>query len=298
MAMTLVLTQQLRLLVPSCSISLLSKYPAQDRPLADMEGIALVPARPSQLVSTTLARSVLAALLHCRPAGLLGDGILRAYRQADVVIDLGGVTFSDDRDWKGLLLSAGWVMPALAGDVPYVKLSQAMGPFNKTCNRLVARALLRRCPLLIARGEATAWQVQQLLKSPRPIPVCADIAFLLGKAGDGEVDSALRASGAPEGGFVGISPSAVVARKLEGKVDYAGANAFLDAFACSRAGQPITAVNWGMWSGVGMAEKNFSNAPNPPAEARILHQVRQGHEAAELSRLFEYRVVGGAHHPG
>ena len=41
-----------------------------------------------------------------------------------------------------------------------------------------------------------------------------------------------------------------------GQVDYAAANAFLDAFALSQTGQPVTAVNWGMWAGVGMAGRD------------------------------------------
>ena len=38
-----------------------------------------------------------------------------------------------------------------------------------------------------------------------------------------------------------------------GQVDYAAANAFLDAFALSQAGQPVTAINWGLWADVGIA---------------------------------------------
>jgi acyl transferase domain-containing protein/thioesterase domain-containing protein/acyl carrier protein len=41
-----------------------------------------------------------------------------------------------------------------------------------------------------------------------------------------------------------------------GQVDYAAANAFLDAFALSQPGQRVTAVNWGMWAGVGMAGRD------------------------------------------
>ena len=48
-----------------------------------------------------------------------------------------------------------------------------------------------------------------------------------------------------------------------GQVDYAGANAYLNAFAHSRAGRParVLAVDWGVWQGVGMAAA-------PPAGAR------------------------------
>jgi acyl transferase domain-containing protein len=45
-----------------------------------------------------------------------------------------------------------------------------------------------------------------------------------------------------------------------GQVDYAAANAFLDAFAASRRG-PVTVVNWGAWLDVGMAARSGSSHP-------------------------------------
>ena len=39
-----------------------------------------------------------------------------------------------------------------------------------------------------------------------------------------------------------------------GQVDYAAANAFLDAFAASNPRVPVVAVNWGLWKDVGMGE--------------------------------------------
>ncbi len=53
-----------------------------------------------------------------------------------------------------------------------------------------------------------------------------------------------------------------------GQVDYAAANAFLDAFALSQPGQPIASVNWGMWAGVGMAGRDL--AGNHPIGGRRL----------------------------
>jgi polyketide synthase PksJ len=47
---------------------------------------------------------------------------------------------------------------------------------------------------------------------------------------------------------------------LAGQVDYAAANAFLDAFALSRKG-PVTAVNWGAWREIGMAVRAISTHP-------------------------------------
>jgi acyl transferase domain-containing protein/thioesterase domain-containing protein/acyl carrier protein len=81
-----------------------------------------------------------------------------------------------------------------------------------------------------------------------------------------------------------------------GQIDYAGANAFLDAFAHSRAGQPITAVNWGMWSGVGMAEKNLGGI-HPILNRRITQSEAETIDAIELSKeqwlIAEHRFKDG-----
>ncbi len=52
-----------------------------------------------------------------------------------------------------------------------------------------------------------------------------------------------------------------------GQVDYAAANAFLDAFARSRGG-PVTVVNWDAWSDVGMAAR--STVRHPFLQQRLL----------------------------
>ncbi len=56
-------------------------------------------------------------------------------------------------------------------------------------------------------------------------------------------------------------------RPPAGQIDYAAANAFLDAFALSRGGAVI-AVNWGAWSGIGMAARAASS--HPWLEERLL----------------------------
>ena len=52
-----------------------------------------------------------------------------------------------------------------------------------------------------------------------------------------------------------------------GQVDYAAANAFLDAFALSRK-DPVTVINWGAWREVGMGARSAS--PHPLLEQRLL----------------------------
>jgi len=218
MAMTIVLAEQMREIAPNCTLTLLSKYYHQDLPQAEVYDIRLVDARPSRLITSTLLRNLLALCLRRVPAKWLTDSITKEYYEADVLIDLGGVTFSDDRDWKGLMLSLGFLAPAVATGTPIVKLSQAMGPFRKIINRYCAEFFLKRCRLLIARGKTTQENVKKLLGSDVECHECADVAFLLKPAENEQVSTFLCGHNMPEGNFIGVSPSAVVDRKARGKM--------------------------------------------------------------------------------
>ena len=80
-----------------------------------------------------------------------------------------------------------------------------------------------------------------------------------------------------------------------GQVDYAAANAFLDAFALSRKG-PVTVINWGAWSEVGMGARSAS--PHPWLEQRLLETPREKVYASQFSierqwLLSEHRMKSG-----
>ena len=64
-----------------------------------------------------------------------------------------------------------------------------------------------------------------------------------------------------------------------GQVDYAGANAFLDAFALSHPAQRASALNWSLWTDIGMG----SRATGHPVLGRSL--VRSSAEISYASRL-------------
>ena len=67
-----------------------------------------------------------------------------------------------------------------------------------------------------------------------------------------------------------------------GQVDYAAANAFLDAFALSQTGQPVTAVNWGLWAGVGMAARDVGGS-HPILGRRIVQTPTETVYSTQLS---------------
>ena len=80
-----------------------------------------------------------------------------------------------------------------------------------------------------------------------------------------------------------------------GQVDYAAANAFLDAFALSRKG-PVTAINWGIWREVGMGARSAS--PHLWLEQRLLETPDEVVYSTRFSPkrqwlLSEHRLIGG-----
>ena len=81
-----------------------------------------------------------------------------------------------------------------------------------------------------------------------------------------------------------------------GQVDYAGANAFLDAFALSRPGQPVTAVNWGMWAGVGMVAKELGGG-HPIFDRRLVQSEAETIDTVQLKQedwlVAEHRLKNG-----
>jgi acyl transferase domain-containing protein/thioesterase domain-containing protein len=80
-----------------------------------------------------------------------------------------------------------------------------------------------------------------------------------------------------------------------GQVDYAAANAFLDAFALSRKGS-VTAINWGAWREIGMAARAIS--PHPWLGERLLETLNEIVYAGRFSQqrrwvLAEHRFKNG-----
>ena len=90
-----------------------------------------------------------------------------------------------------------------------MKYSQAMGPFQRPLNHILAKAILSRVTLNVARGQRTLDHLHEL--GLRDVPVCADAAFAMQEAQAPRAHRALGALDRFDGRrIVGISASAVV----------------------------------------------------------------------------------------
>lgn len=214
--------------IPDVTFTLLSMYPDEDRRLNTYDDLEIVDASPRQLGLTIN----LLALAHrlvppARPLIEQGSRAVEALARADVLLDQGGITFTDGRE-KFLLYNTASILPAFNVGTPVVKCAQAVGPFANRVNRAVSRWFLPRVEALVTRGRRThEYAVGLGLRNLRP---GADYAFALELEGtEAEALAAeMDVTFFDEGQVVGVSPSAVLQKKVEGRGDdYVGEMAAL-----------------------------------------------------------------------
>lgn len=216
-AMLLAVRQELAASHPDAEFSLLSITPAADRAGPPVPGVTVVWAHWVALVLLFLPLSLVAAPFRrfaLTRWGLRRIGYFRTLLDCDALVDLSGIAFVDGRGPALMAYNTACCLPAILLDRPVLKLAQSLGPFQERLNRLVARWVLGRCTLVIARGDTSGRHLAEL--TGQTAAVCADTAFCL------EVPPALEAWAAAEIARVGInrapimiSPSRVLDRDCQ-----------------------------------------------------------------------------------
>lgn len=187
--------------VPDAQLSVLTTFPADDRVEVADDRMTIVSAEPVELAAVLWPLAVVIALLRiCRlPWGwLCVRPALRHLRDADVVVDVAGISFADGRGFAIVVYNALMTsLPLLLGR-PTVKLSQAMGPFRSPLNRVLARIVLPRLRAVCARGAGTEAHCADL--GLRNVTPAADLAFTMKSPPASSFDRPT----------VGLAPSGVV----------------------------------------------------------------------------------------
>ena len=171
---------RLRADFPDARFNVFSYYPAKDRELVQDELITILSGKPLSLATRHFFGALLGAV--CKKIGAdLPKGeffkISRALAESDVLLDIGGITFSDGRE-KYLPFNILSIWPSMMLGVPVVKMAQAVGPIRKQLNRFFAKLFLTRCAYIFARGEKTAEFLRQFNYPNDKFDTVADIAFL------------------------------------------------------------------------------------------------------------------------
>jgi colanic acid/amylovoran biosynthesis protein len=220
---------QMRQRFPDSRFVIFSYYPSKDRSLIKDKSVRVISATPRSLILRHFPLSLLAGVLRLvgirLPDGLLNKTV-RALRECDVLLDVSGISFADERE-KFIPFNVLNMWPALLVGTPVIKLAQAMGPFTHPFVRIPAQIFLPKCAQIHARGDTTAENLDDLGLSYKR---SADIAFLfedrfsLSDENADEVSSLeaeLQAAKAAGRNLMVLVPSSVVYEKTQrGGIDY------------------------------------------------------------------------------
>lgn len=177
-AMLVTTIAKLRQALPGARFIIHSYFPASDERLCRASDVEVVSATPLSLVLVDLPFALVDRLLRfigMRWPRSLMPRAARELAQSRALIDLSGVAYCDGRE-KFLPFNLLCNLPALCFDVPLVKLSQGMGPFRGTLNRLCACFVLQRCERVFARGKESLEFCAELGLGDR-LELASDVAF-------------------------------------------------------------------------------------------------------------------------
>ena len=209
------------------NIKLMSVYPDEDCRQAPWDFVQIVSCKPEQLILVAFPLAILYRIFRWfRPIRLilLKNKILKAYSETDMVLDEAGISFVDSRGF--IMNTYAFICAAvpLLMDVPVVKYSQAMGPFQSFINRFLAKWILPKMSLICARGAIT----RENLKSigiDKNVKLCADGAFTMPDIDSvrQEIEEKCENDLFFSKEVVGLSISSVVAQKCEKQnINYIG----------------------------------------------------------------------------
>jgi colanic acid/amylovoran biosynthesis protein len=160
---------------PDAYFVVFTPYPQKDRALVPDKNLDFFDSRPKALVIHTMA-----ALLFwgAKKIGLSFKltGAMEAVHKADVLLDIGGITFADGR-LIFLPYNILTIWPAMLVGTPVIKLSQAAGSFKNPVIRSLAKIFLSRCLFVFGRGEKTCSYLEQLGLQKSKFSLATDIAF-------------------------------------------------------------------------------------------------------------------------
>jgi polysaccharide pyruvyl transferase WcaK-like protein len=202
--------------------TLLSMYPKEDSAQNEYPQLEVVPAAPRQLGVTINSLALAYRLLPFLRGTLRARSrAIRALAESDVLLDQGGITFTDGRE-KFLLYNIASILPALNVGTPVFKCAQAIGPFRNPINRRAARMFLPRVKTIVTRGAITQ-EFADGLGLDNTV-AGADYAFSLELSGNEEIEVADHVDlSFFDTDVVGVCPSVVLQRKVDARGgDYVG----------------------------------------------------------------------------
>jgi len=147
---------------------------------------------------------------------LLADDILKDYLKADLIISLNfGDTLTDNYGYKQSLIILMQNMLNLMSGKTVIFFPQTIGSFNTLFTKSIAKYILNKSHLIMAREPVTFKYLLNLGVNKHLVRLVPDSAFLLGKSNDERVQQILHNEGLADKSsrlLIGISVSPAMAK--------------------------------------------------------------------------------------
>jgi len=241
-AMLTALTQRLPEHLGECDFVVLSTDPLGDTARChELNSATVLDLRPLRLALFEFPLALLAATLRAVrfPRKLVPcSRVGRVIAEADIAVDLAGISFVDTRGFPNLAYNALMTSLPILHGTPTVKAAQAVGPCRKTLTRFAARLILGRIRWVGARGAQSQAHLDELgITNSEAV---TDLAFSLREDASlpNHVTSLL-----PDCDFITVMPSIVVERLFDDDTArYSSAMATLVKELIAATGQQVVIV--------------------------------------------------------
>ncbi|MCF8361001.1 MAG: polysaccharide pyruvyl transferase family protein [Prolixibacteraceae bacterium] len=234
-AMLVTTIKRLQELYPDAQFGIFTPYYRDDLFIWNQslynQNLHLFDSSPFKLVFVLFPCSVIAGILkklRLNRFKRLFPKSLQFLWKADVLIDIAGVSFIDNR-LLFLPFNILSIYPAFLLNIPVVKFAQATGPHHKTLNHASARHVFHKCQYIFARGKNTYQHLKSLGIRESQFSLAPDIVFC-NKNGDSlPIDNGLQQRfvntlkniKTQKRQLIGVCPSSVVERASHNKgIDY------------------------------------------------------------------------------
>jgi colanic acid/amylovoran biosynthesis protein len=228
-AMLVTTIQRLKENIPNAEFGIFTPYPKDDRIVwQEVKDIYLLDSSPIKLAFVIFPLSIIGGVLKFFKLNFFRKVFpfpIRFLWEASVLIDVAGVAFIDSR-MKFLPFNVLSIYPAFLLKVPVIKFAQAVGPFNKKINRLLAVHCFNKLEHLFARGDKTMEHLQTLSLKDDKFSLAADVAFC-NKDGDSitvenyikleKTIQIVKSIKETKKKVIGLCPSSVLARSKNGE---------------------------------------------------------------------------------
>ena len=220
-AMRIAMVDELRRAIPDCRVTVMTPFPELDRSAYSADQVLECSRRRPFRATAMVLRALIwraARFITERDCAFVLDNELKAYREADLVIDLSGDGLTEEYGAKCILSH---MVPIVIGKLLKKHVfvcAQTIGPFYKT--RYVSRWALSKADIISAREQTTMDYLNTIgLVAPKLV-LTADMAFLMRPAPLERARGILEAEGVrTDRPLVGLSVSKLPGHVLD-KAEY------------------------------------------------------------------------------